>query len=65
VECIGEKILEEAQEVIDAAQEGTSDAARGHVIHEAADLIYHLFVLLAHQNVGLGRKGGSKSVRTS
>jgi phosphoribosyl-ATP pyrophosphohydrolase len=53
VERIGEKLLEEAREVVDAAGEPASAAAHSHVIHEAADVVYHLFVLLAHQNVSL------------
>ena len=49
---IGEKILEESQEVIEAAGETDSDAHQ-HVVHEAADLVYHLFVLLGHKEVKL------------
>ena len=52
VDKIGEKILEEANEVVEAARE-TTDDRRDHVIHEAADLIYHLFVLLGYSDVGL------------
>lgn len=48
--AIGAKILEEAREVVEAAREpGT--AGREHVVHEAADLIYHLCVLLGHQSI--------------
>lgn len=50
---IGEKITEEASEVVAAAKEPTSDDQRAHVVHEAADLIYHLFVLLGHQGISL------------
>lgn len=51
---IGAKIAEEAAEVVEAAGEpGT--AGQDHVVHEAADLIYHLFVLLAHRDVPLAR----------
>jgi phosphoribosyl-ATP pyrophosphohydrolase len=52
VEKIGEKILEEAREVVEAASE-TGSAGREHLIHEAADLIYHLFVLLGYQEIPL------------
>lgn len=50
IPAIGDKILEEAREVVEAAQEPGS-AGREHVIHEAADLIYHLCVLLGHQSI--------------
>lgn len=50
---IGGKITEEAAEIIEAASEPPGDAQRAHVIHEAADLIYHLFVLLGHQEITL------------
>ena len=49
---IGEKILEEAQEVVQAAGEPGQDGHR-HLVHEAADLIYHLFVMLGHRDVAL------------
>jgi len=52
IEKIGEKILEEAGEVVDAARE-TDEAGRQHLIHESADLIYHLFVMLGHREVKL------------
>jgi len=48
---IGAKICEEAGELVDAAQ--LADQARQSVIHEAADLIYHLLVLLAHCGTNL------------
>ncbi len=47
---IGEKITEEAEEVVEAAGEET-EAGRTHLVREAADLIYHLFVMLAHRDV--------------
>lgn len=53
VEKIGEKILEEAAEVVDAARETDGPAARGHLVHEAADLIYHLFVMLGFKEIPL------------
>jgi phosphoribosyl-ATP pyrophosphohydrolase len=52
VEKIGSKITEEAAEVIEAAAE-TGEEGRQHLIREAADLIYHLFVMLGHCNVKL------------
>ena len=73
---IGEKILEEAQEVIEAATENDS-AARDHLIHEAADLIFHLLVMLGYKSIKweeiegeLGRRFGisgldEKAARTS
>ncbi|HIP91637.1 MAG TPA: phosphoribosyl-ATP diphosphatase [Methanothermococcus okinawensis] len=44
---ICEKIGEEATEVILAAKDGIKE----DIIHESADLIYHLFVLLAYSGV--------------
>ena len=52
VDRIGAKIVEEAAEVVEAA-EAQRPGMRQEVIHEAADLIYHLFVLLAHCDVTL------------
>ena len=57
VDKIGAKITEEAAEVIEAAAEFLVDVDNGpaheHLAHEAADLIYHLFVMLAHRDVKL------------
>jgi phosphoribosyl-ATP pyrophosphohydrolase len=52
VEKIGAKILEEAQEVVAAAAE-PGEAGRTHTIHEAADVIYHLFVMLGLRDIPL------------
>ena len=52
VQKIGGKILEEAQEVVEAAGEA-DESGRQHLIREAADLIYHLFVMLGHRDVRL------------
>lgn len=52
VRTIGEKICEEAAEVVEAAGE-PEEAGRKHLIREAADLIYHLFVMLAYRQVSL------------
>ena len=49
---IGEKIREEAEEVVEAADE-TGEEGRTHLIREAADLIYHLFVMLGYRDVRL------------
>ena len=49
---IGSKLLEEAREVVEAAGE-PGEAGRKHLIYEAGDVLYHLFVLLAHGDVGL------------
>jgi len=49
---IGEKVLEEAGEVVEAAAESGEDG-RQHLIHEAADLVYHLWVMLALRDVTL------------
>jgi phosphoribosyl-ATP pyrophosphohydrolase len=49
---IGEKIREEAEEVIKAAGE-PGEAGRSHLIREAGDLIYHLLVMLGYRDVKL------------
>jgi phosphoribosyl-ATP pyrophosphohydrolase len=49
---IAAKISEEAAEVNEAATEA-GDAGKTHLAEEAADLIYHLFVMLAHRDVTL------------
>jgi phosphoribosyl-ATP pyrophosphohydrolase len=52
VEAIGRKVCEEAAEVVDAASVAHVD--RGYsVIYEAADLLYHLLVLMAFCGVSL------------
>ncbi len=52
VDKIGAKILEEAHEVVEAARE-PGDEGRDHLIHEAADLVYHLFVMLGFREIRL------------
>jgi phosphoribosyl-ATP pyrophosphohydrolase len=47
--AIAAKVREEAEELIEAA--GRDDDA--HTAHEAADLLFHLCVLLAHTGVAL------------
>lgn len=49
---IGAKILEEAREVVEASHEH-GDEGRQHLIYEAGDLLYHLFVMLGHRDVRL------------
>ena len=49
---IGGKITEEAAEVVEAAAE-EGDHGRQHLVYEAADLIYHLLVMLAYRDVQL------------
>ena len=65
---IGEKILEEARELIEAADE-PGDAGREHFVYEAGDLIYHLMVMLAYRGVDLsevaaelGRREGTSGL---
>ena len=52
VEVIGGKVLEEAAEVVNAARRARNDGSHS-VAHEAADLVYHLLVLLAASKVSL------------
>ena len=52
VEKISEKIMEEAAEVVEAAKLDER-AGRAALVHEAADLIYHLFVMLGYRDVEL------------
>src|SRR5450432_1153068 len=52
VEKIGAKIVEEAAEVVAAAGEPGPDG-RSHTIHEAADVVYHLWVLLGYRGITL------------
>jgi phosphoribosyl-ATP pyrophosphohydrolase len=52
VEAIGRKVCEEAAEAVDAASVAQND--RGYSLtYEAADLIYHLLVLMAYCGVSL------------
>lgn len=52
---IAEKILEEAQEFIDEAYALDKDAgdadAQKNIRSEAADLLFHMMVMLSHHNV--------------
>jgi phosphoribosyl-ATP pyrophosphohydrolase len=65
---IGEKILEEAGEVVEAGFEAGEEGRR-HLIHEAADLVFHALVLLGHRDVAwreveaeLGRRFGVSGI---
>jgi phosphoribosyl-ATP pyrophosphohydrolase len=49
---IGPKVTEEAAEVVEAAAE-PGDEGRAHTVREAADLVYHLFVLLGVRDIPL------------
>ncbi len=49
---IGQKIIEEAAEVVEAADE-PGEEGRSHTLYEAADLIYHLMVMLRHKEIDL------------
>jgi len=52
VERIGAKLREECQEVLQAAsRHGTPQADPAHTVHEAADVMYHLLVLLVWAGV--------------
>lgn len=53
VEVIGRKITEEAAEVVDAARHVQDSQQRDHLIYEAADLLYHLFVMLGYHQIRL------------
>ncbi|HEY1784830.1 MAG TPA: phosphoribosyl-ATP diphosphatase [Pirellulales bacterium] len=52
VPAIGKKVTEEAAEVVEAAGEAGSPG-HDHLVREAADLVYHLFVMLACRDVAL------------
>ena len=51
VPAIGVKVTEEAGELVAAADHETDD----RVVSEAADLVYHMLVLLACRGVGLSQ----------
>ncbi len=52
VNKIRKKIIEEAAELFEAAAEPGTEG-RAHVVYESADLVYHLFVLLAYHGIPL------------
>lgn len=49
---IGSKILEEANEVIEAAGE-KGEAGVQHTVREACDVVFHLWVLLASRGISV------------
>ena len=49
---IGGKVVEEAAEVVEAAGE-PGDPGRVHLVHEVADLVFHLMVMLAARDIPL------------
>ena len=51
VPAVGAKVTEEAGELVAAADHETDD----RVVSEAADLVYHMLVLLACRGVGLSQ----------
>lgn len=53
IEKIGKKVLEEAAELVEAAREGQAEEARRHITHEAADLMFHMLVLISNSDVTL------------
>jgi phosphoribosyl-ATP pyrophosphohydrolase len=53
VRKIGEKVIEEAAELVSAAEE-PGDEGKKHLIHESADVLYHVLVMLAYRDVPLG-----------
>ncbi|MBI5758957.1 MAG: phosphoribosyl-ATP diphosphatase [Planctomycetales bacterium] len=56
IDKIGGKVIEEARELVDAAQSTDrplSDEARTHLVHEAADLLFHTLVLLSWADLSL------------
>jgi phosphoribosyl-ATP pyrophosphohydrolase len=53
MDAIGAKIREEAAELVEAGCLAGREARHAAVIHEAADLIYHLFAMLGFCGVPL------------
>ncbi len=49
-QAMGAKITEEAAEVVDAAEKAAAPD-NDHLIYEACDLIYHLWVLLGSRSI--------------
>lgn len=47
---MGAKLLEESNEVIEAAAE-SGEPGREHTVREAADVVFHLWVLLASRGI--------------
>jgi len=64
VSRIGEKVVEEAAEVVEAGHE-PGDPGREHLVKEVADLVFHAMVLLGYRDLHwddveaeLGRRTG-------
>lgn len=55
VEKMGAKVIEEAREVVEAAAalERVPNLDTGHLIYEACDVIYHLWVLLGSRGISV------------
>lgn len=47
---IGDKVIEESAELVEAAGEAGDDG-REHAVREAADVVYHVLVLLAARGI--------------
>ncbi len=45
------KLREELSELIEAVPESEAPAGRSEVVHETADLVFHLLVLLGHERI--------------
>jgi phosphoribosyl-ATP pyrophosphohydrolase len=65
---IGAKIIEEAEEVVEAGDE-PSDVGREHLVKEVADLVFHAMVLLGYRDLHwdeveaeLGRRFGISGI---
>jgi phosphoribosyl-ATP pyrophosphohydrolase len=52
VDRIAAKLREETEELVEAAGVDGADG-RQHLVREAADLLYHVLVMLGHRGVGL------------
>lgn len=56
VDACGRKVAEEATELLMAAKDhAAGNGTETRVVEEAADLVYHLLVLLAERNITLGQ----------
>jgi len=65
---IGEKVIEEAVEVVEAGHE-PGDPGREHIVKEVADLVFHAMVLLGYRDLHwddveaeLGRRSGISGI---
>ena len=68
VSRIGEKVIEEAAEVVEAGHE-PGDPGREHLVKEVADLVFHAMVLLGYRDLHwddveaeLGRRSGISGI---